>query len=311
MRARLRAAAYRAGVSAYVAASRPGKILRASTPLETPSGRSMARVQVDRDDSRGYPVVSLQPSNGVKAGTRLGVYFHGGSYVHGISRFHWALLADIVRRSGARVLVSGYPLADRQKADRTVPQAADLVAEATALAGPNRTVVMGDSAGGGLALASLQALQASGRSQPGHAILLAPWLDLSLSDPSQPSVQVHDPVLRIRDLARNARAYAGDLDLKDPRVSPLFGPLGALAPLTVFCGGDDIAVVDSRRLHDRVRAVGGDIQYREEPGMTHFYSMGPAILPQTQRVRRVLVTALAAGNHRGGFTAVSAGGSSS
>lgn len=290
MEAPVRSRLFRWAVTGFIALTRVVTRFGSGPPFRMPS-RPSSGVRLTRDDSRGYPVVTIEPATGPRPDAALGVYFHGGSYEHEISPFHWRLLTDVVERSGARILVSIYPLSGVQSAARTVPQAAQLIDDAIEVVGPEQVVVAGDSAGGGLACAAL--LYRRGRPQPRHAMLLAPWLDITMTHPDQPSIQPHDPVLRIDDLVRQGRAYAGELEARDPMVSPLFGPLEALPPLTVVTGGDDLLVVDARRLRDAVLEAGGRLEYREEPGMTHVFSMGPAFLPQTRRVRDRLVRLLA------------------
>ncbi|MDT7600842.1 MAG: hypothetical protein QOK26_2919 [Pseudonocardiales bacterium] len=81
------------------------------------------------------------------------------------------------------------------------------------------------------------------------------------------------PYLGASGLAEAGRRYAGEMDVRDPRVSPLFGALTGLPPTTVFIGTRDVLLSDAGRLRDKARTVGGGIDYLEHPGMIHNWPM--------------------------------------
>ena len=130
-------------------------------------------------------------------------------------------------------------------------------------------IIMGDSAGGGLTLFLAQRLAHLGRPQPRRLVLFAPWLDLTTSHPAIAERESQDPFLSAPGLREAARLYAPGLDLRDPRVSPLFGDLRGLAPISVFTGTRDVLLTDSRRLRERIQHTGAGIDYEEYPGMFH------------------------------------------
>jgi acetyl esterase/lipase len=181
-----------------------------------------------------------------------------------------------------------YRLAPHATAANTVPAMADLVEALMERAGPGNVAVMGDSAGGGLSLAVAQELHDRGGAQPVRIILIAPWLDASVSDPRQRELDVRDRMLGVEGLAACGRLYAGELDLRDPRVSPLFGDLRGLAPMTVFCGTEDILHPDALALVDRLREAGVDVEYHEGRGMQHDYPLLP-LIPEGRAAREVIV----------------------
>ncbi|MFI0350403.1 alpha/beta hydrolase fold domain-containing protein [Actinomadura sp. 9N407] len=258
-----------------------------------PSGRGMRGVRVTVERRHGIDVYRVRPEGPPATGTPActAVYFHGGAYVLEIERRTWLAVARMVRRTGAHFLVPIYTVAPHATASTTVAQAAAIVADAIDEAGPERVVVMGDSAGGGLALAAALELRERGAKQPSRLVLVSPWLDATMTHPDQPGIQRRDLVLTVEGLAACGRLYAGDLDVRDRRVSPLLADLTGLPPMTVMCGTHDILVVDSRRLRDRAGAAGLDIVYTEEPGMQHVYFAVP-LLPQSKRARRIVRQAL-------------------
>jgi acetyl esterase/lipase len=143
---------------------------------------------------------------------------------------------------------------------------------------------MGDSAGGGLALALAQALKAEGLPQPGHIALLSPWLDLTMSDPATLAHEARDPVLKTEAALAAARMYAGDLPLDDPRVSPILGEIEGLAGITVLTGTRDLLNPDARRFVARVQAGGQAAELIEYEGQVHAWMLLP--LPEAHQARQ-------------------------
>jgi acetyl esterase/lipase len=141
---------------------------------------------------------------------------------------------------------------------------------------------MGDSAGGGLALS---ATLGGGGHPPRGITLIAPWLDLALRNPAIADVESRDPWLSRPGLRLCAQAWADQLSLDDPRVSPLFGELPAVPPIELYVGSRDITVADCRVLRDRVPSA--RLRDHEEPGAVHVYPLLPT--PEGRAARRELV----------------------
>jgi acetyl esterase/lipase len=158
----------------------------------------------------------------------------------------------------------------------------DLAAMTAKEVGPERTVLMGDSAGAGIVLAAALGLRDRGLAV-GATVLVSPWLDVTLSDPSVTG-GAPGPVLPGLHLA--GELYRGDLAAEDPRVSPLYGDLSGLGPITVFSGTADRLHGDSLRLVSRARAAGVPVVLHEAPGMMHAYPLYP--LPEARRARALI-----------------------
>ena len=146
----------------------------------------------------------------------------------------------MARNTGATVIVPIYPLVPQGTAGTVVPAMADLISSQIDQHGAENVSVYGDSAGGAIALAAVQELVRRGDPVPSHMVLISPALDLTFSNPA---IQfVDDPVLSglLPTLHKNAQLWAGDLDLTDPLVSPLFGSLAGLPPTAVYSGSLEI-----------------------------------------------------------------------
>jgi hypothetical protein len=192
-------------------------------------------------------------------------------------------------RGPVEVTVPIYPLAPHSTASQTVPVATDIAADLIARHGTQDVTLMGDSAGGNIVLGIAQALRHRGLPQPRQLILISPGLDASKSNLAITSVARHDRVLSVAGSTASAQLYIGELDSKDPLVSPLYADLRGLAPMVVFSGTHDIHNPDARDFVARARDAGVSVDYHEEPGAQHVY----ALLPTAEGASaRTLITAL-------------------
>jgi monoterpene epsilon-lactone hydrolase len=237
------------------------------------------RSRLAAEQVAGFEVVRVQPPTG-GAATTPGtlVYFHGGAFVNGIARQHWDLIAHLSEATRREVHVPRYGLAPRHSA-------ADALAFLEALHDHLRPLaplhLLGDSAGGNLALQLAQSCAVAG--MVAGLTLIAPWLDVSVDNPAIPDVEPHDPWLSSAGLREIGVRWAGERDPRDPTVSPLFGPLDGLPPTAVFVGTRDICLPDCRLLADKSPAV----TLHVEEGSPHVYPLLPT--PEGRAARERIV----------------------
>lgn len=214
----------------------------------TPPAFLIPGVTVSRSEFDEMPVWTLTPA--APSGKYV-VALHGGAYAAEASVFHYLTYAAVAGNTGSTVVVPDYPLIGEVggTAAKVVPAAADFISQLITEYGAENVSVLGDSAGGGLAVAAVQRLVERGDSVPGRLVLLAPWLDVTMRDPL--STTINDPLLTIGALRQDGTRWAGDLSPADPIVSPLFGSLAGLPPTTVFSGSLDMLAPDTLRLRDR------------------------------------------------------------
>lgn len=244
-----------------------------------------ADVVVKEVDAGGVPAdwVSVPASD---AG-RVVLYLHGGGYVMGSRNTHRGLAGRIARAAQARVLLPEYRLAP----EHPFPAA---VEDATACwrwllsAGytPQRMAIAGDSAGGGLAMATLLALKAAGDPLPSCAVGLSPWTDLEGTGPTAKPGAVEDPMLNPEGLHATARDYAGN-DLRNPLAAPLHGDLSGLPPLLLQVGTREILLSDSTRFAEKARAAGVDVTLQIEEGLIHVWQIFPDVPEAQDAVKRI------------------------
>lgn len=279
----------RGGKRRYASAERTDRHIarRSARPARFTPPRLLGRhVAVRRSDREGWPIFELAPMAGPPPERRV-LYFHGGAYINEATRSHWLLTARLAREARCRCLLPIYPLGARAGAARVVATAAEIASQLLEQGG--ELVLAGDSAGGGLALASSLALRARGLAADG-IILISPWLDVRIDRPEQLAIENRDAMLAATGLRRAGRTYADGLPLDDPRVSPLEGDLRGLPPITVFSGTHDILNPDSRRLRDRCAESAVECRLIEAPGMPHVYPLMPT--PEGRQARRQLVALL-------------------
>jgi acetyl esterase/lipase len=221
---------------------------------------------------------------------RAAVYLHGGAYIGEISPQHWALVSRMAD-AGVRVEVPSYGLAPTFTYRDAYPFVTAVYRDLVADFGADAVTVAGDSAGGGLALGLVRGLDDAGLPQPRRLILIAPWLDLTMSNPDIPRVEARDPWLCRAGLREAASAWAGGDDPTDHRLSPLNGPLAGLAPIDVYVGTRDICLPDSLLLRDRATAEGAALRLTVCEGAVHVYPLVPA--PEGRAAAREIVREVA------------------
>ena len=240
------------------------------------------RTPVQEKDFNGMKVFALN----WEAGDALVLYLHGGAYINGFNQYQWRFMDTLAAEANCRVIAPAYhlaPWADYRQAY------ADLTALYRALveANPGRLVLMGDSAGGGLALGLAQTLTQAGDAPPERLILFSPWVDVSMDNPDIQNYVAVDPILHL-DLVRvHGRFWAGDADTHDPRVSPLYGDMTGLPPVTIYCGDRELLYPDITRACNKLLEAGVDADLIVGRGLNHDYPLMP--LPEARAAVREVV----------------------
>jgi acetyl esterase/lipase len=209
------------------------------------------------------------------------LYLHGGSYVTGSPALYRNFTWRIAAATRARVLALDYRLAP----EHPFPAALDdaFAACRWLLAGeadPRRAAVMGDSAGGGLALALLLKLRDCGHERPAAAVTLSPWTDLALTGASLVRNAKADPMLSIANPRLFAASYLDGADPRHPYASPLYGNPAGLPPTLIHLGSDEILRDDAVRMAEKMRAAGCHVEIEVWPRMPHVWHLFAPVLPE-------------------------------
>lgn len=215
---------------------------------------------------------------------RVLLHFHGGGYAMGSCVTHRGMVARLAGACGGRAFLPEYRLAPEN------PFPAALEDALAAYRGllqtgimPQNIIISGDSAGGGLAVATLVSLRDGGLPQPAAAVCLSPWTDLALTGESLTIRAKADPWLVRRAAEIQAAYYCGNNDPRNPLISPLYADLRGLPPLLIQVGEDEILLSDSTRLVERAREAGVDVTLDIWPGMWHVWHCLAPKLPEASR----------------------------
>lgn len=227
--------------------------------------------------------------NGVKAlrvspatpGSRVMLYLHSGGYCIGAHHTHRGIAGHIARAADAVAYVLDYRLAPEHPHPAALEDSLAayrwLLAQGT---NPSLVFVAGDSAGGGLTLATAVAIREAGLPLPAALVLMSAWADLSLSGESMTTHARRDPMLSRAVTARWSRLYRGPYPADHPPCSPLFADLSGLPPMLIQTGSEEVLLSDSLRIAKRAQAARIHVQLRVYEKMWHDFQLHAGLLQE-------------------------------
>jgi monoterpene epsilon-lactone hydrolase len=218
------------------------------------------------------------------ADDRVLLYLHGGGYVMGSIHTHREMVSHLARAAGTRALLLEYRLAPEHPFPAAVEDATAayrwLLAQGMA---PARTVIAGDSAGGGLTLATLVALRDAQVPLPAAGVCLSPWTDLEGVGASMTTKAQVDPIVQRDMLLNMATLYLGQAPPQTPLAAPLHADMRGLPPLLIQVGAAETLLDDSTRVAARAKAAGVRVELEVWDDMIHVWQLFAAILPEGQQ----------------------------
>ena len=238
------------------------------TPLNIPctSGASIPCELIQMEEASTKPVL---------------LYFHGGCYVFGGLNGHRDVAWRLAEAGDVRVLLVDYRLAPEHPFPAALEDAIEcyrwLLAQGTT---PDNIAIGGDSAGGGLSVATLVNIKNLGMPMPNCSILLSPWTDLSLSGDSIGANADSDVMLTAGALTKTADHYLGQTDHRAPLASPLFADLSGLPATFVQVSESEILLSDAQRLVTKMVEAGGEAMLDTWPKMPHVWQILASRVPE-------------------------------
>ena len=240
---------------------------------------------IDRDGIRGWWV---RPTGA--PGDRAILFLHGGAYMLGSAEAYRGLASQVAVRTGVAAFVADYPLAP-EHVFPAAPEAAAAVRRWLSSQGVSQVALVGDSAGGALALSLLGDAATTSPSIAAVAVF-SPWHDLAMTGASFGSPDIHDPIFQPETLAGPASAYLAGADPKDGRASPLYAVPEVLPPLLIQVGGDEILLDDARRYAQAAADKGGEVRLDIFEGLHHVFQSATKDLPSARRALDTVATFL-------------------
>jgi monoterpene epsilon-lactone hydrolase len=225
---------------------------------------------------------------------RTVLYLHGGGYISGDMFERRETVARIARSGRAVALSVNYRLAPEHPYPAALDDAFDaycwLLEQGQVP--PDKLVVLGDSAGGGLALSLLVRIRDEGIALPAAGIALSPVTDLAVTGATVETNADGDPLVGRAMLEGCRDAYLGSVNPRDPWASPLYADLTGLPPLLIQVGGAEVLVDDARRFAERARVAGVDVTLEVWPELVHIWQFYPWVreaLEATDRIGAFIV----------------------
>ncbi len=225
---------------------------------------------IEIEEFIGRKVFIITPKNTQKT-NKVILYLHGGSYVAETSNNHWEFLEKIVNDTGVTVILPDYPLTPKYTYKDVFTMITPLYKEIIEEVDVNNLILMGDSAGGGMALALLERIGEENIVLPSKTVLISPWVDVRLENPKIDEVQKRDTDLNKDSLKLAGVAYAGEDGMNNYLVNPIDGDLSKLKNVTILTGTNDILNPDIDILQEKAKKVNVDIEVKEYEGAGHIW----------------------------------------
>ncbi len=275
-------------------------LLRKSKPLRTHNDMQQELKKKKRQNAKPYKLpkgvqLTMRPQTLKVAGTlcykvgkgKTGImYFHGGSYVDPPNPFHWRFWQHLTKEADVSVYVVMYGRIPQYHCQRTVTHQKKVYLKLLEQYGSGNLIIMGDSAGGGLALALCEYLAKKGLPQPKKSVLFSPWLDVDMTTDCTAQLE-SDVALDLDELKFWGACYRHNLPLGNYLASPIFGISSKLPETHVFVGGAELFLQDCRKLKQIADEVGANVTLYEWAEMQHVFVMYP--IPEAKEARKQIV----------------------
>ncbi len=234
----------------------------------------------------GRNVYTISPKG--KASGKYVLFLHGGGYINSIFRQHWKFAANIISATHCTFIIPDYPLAPASTYTEAFVMLYAIYGDLLNKANASDVFLMGDSAGGGLALALAEKQKNDGIPQAAQIILLCPWLDVSMANPEIKEIQKKDVTLRASTLVMAGKAWAGPTGTDNYLVSPINGSLEGLPRISLFIGTHDILLADCRKLRSIMQQKGLAMNYFEYPRMFHDWIMLTSLKESKKAISQIV-----------------------
>lgn len=243
--------------------------------------RSARHVAIEEKPVAGVRAEWYRPEHAEPG--KLLLYLHGGAYSLGSCDSHRKLVTHMAKDGNIETVMPEYRLAPEHPFPAGLDDAVTIYKELLASGyAADDIIISGDSAGGGLSVATMLQLRHQGLPLPGAAILLSPFLDMSASGESTKTRASRDPWFRPDEVEVVVRYYCPNEDVRNPLLSPVFANVAGLPPTLIQVGDDEILLSDSTRFADKLRTAGIEVELEVFPEMWHVFQLFVGKMPEAK-----------------------------
>ncbi|WP_208588574.1 alpha/beta hydrolase fold domain-containing protein [Gracilibacillus suaedae] len=219
---------------------------------------------------------------------RVILYIHGGAWTNQPLKYHWEFMDNMAQALHAKVIAPIYPKVPHFNYKNTYPTLVNLYKKVLeTVESPRKLILMGDSAGGNIALGLAHLLKMHHIPQPKDIILLSACVDMVLDNPEIPEFEKKDPMLSRAGMEVITQIWAGDKNLKDPLISPIYGDFKGLGKITQFIGTREGLYPDAMLLKGKLKRQGIDMNTFIYPKMNHVFVIMP--IPEAKDAQQKII----------------------
>lgn len=219
------------------------------------------------------------------------LYIHGGAWTNQPLNLHWLFMDKMAQALNAKVIAPIYPKVPHFSYQDTYPKMLSLYKEILAsIESSNQLTIIGDSAGGNIALGLIQLLKRDGLPQPQGIILLSACVDMSLENPLIQEYEENDPMLASEGMEVITKIWAADKALKDPIISPIYGDFQGVGKITHFIGSHESLYPDAIQFDEKLTEQGVAINTFVYPKMNHVFVVMP--IPEAVDAQQKIINIL-------------------
>lgn len=247
-------------------------------------GEVSKNITVEKINMEGIQAEWLIPFSSSTRSEKVILYLHGGGYVTGSIEDHRMMCGLLANATGTKVLIPEYRLAPEHPFPAALDDALKvyqwLLDQGYSSA---NMIIAGDSAGGGLSVATVLALKEKSGSLPAAVVCLSPWADLALTGQSHTTKAKAEAILNKDVLHEWALCYTDESNLTNPLVSPIHGDFHGFPPLLIQVGSEEILLDDSTLLAEKAKSAGVDVTLKIWDGMWHVWQALGDLIPENKK----------------------------
>jgi len=208
---------------------------------------------------------------------KLLIYIHGGAFIAGPARHHWDTLQEILKQTNHTIWMCNYPKAPEHKILEISKNIDSVYTKALEKYSAGQIVLMGDSVGGTLITTLIQRLVKKNNPAPSKIILISPVMDASMSNPQIEDIDTMDPMLSKVGVLSAKKMCAGNVDLKNVMISPLYGSFDAFPHTILFIAENDITYPDQLLAVEKLKEANVTNEIIKGKHMPHIWPLLPVM----------------------------------